>query len=158
MRSSGSLSIRFLALVPQSLGFVLAVSFNVLTRNKAAHPVRHHIFSLSLDRTDLAGRCPSVKKIGRKLLLEIFSELDEILRRFFIGQIRTVARRAGPDEAQKAPHGYQPRPRAHPRPGVTPAPRAPPRSPPMPIKSSPTQKPYPPKDFLKYDTELRRHR
>ena len=63
----------------------------------------------------------------RKLLLEIFSELDENLRRFFIGQIRTGARRAGPAEVQKGPRGSHPRVTGGPRPGVTPAPRRPPR-------------------------------
>ena len=79
----------------------------------------------------------------RKLLLEIFSELDKNLRRFFVGQIRTGARRAGPADVQKDPRGSHPRVTGGPRPGVASAPRAPPRDALWPINHPRRENPNP---------------
>ena len=83
----------------------------------------------------------------RMLLLEIFLELDENLRRFFNGQIRTGARRASPAEVHKGPRGSHPRVTGGLRPGVASAPRAPPRDALWPINHTHRENPNPRRIF-----------
>ena len=76
----------------------------------------------------------------RKLFLEIFSELDENLRRFFIEEMRTGARRATPGR----PTGQARVPAAaplDPRVQAAFAPRAPPSAASDAYKLSPDEKP-----------------